>query len=62
MSHGVFKTLTELLTVKSDFPEGKPDLIEQIIKNGVYNFPEEFNNIEGGVKKVVSILIKYLQL
>lgn len=60
LAHGCDKALKEMLTVKSDYEAGKKDLIEQLIRTGGYNFPET-NHIEGGTKRVVSTLIKFIQ-
>ena len=60
LAHGCDHALKEILTVKSDYEAGKKDLIEQLVRNGEYNFPE-VDNIEGGTKRVVSTLIKFIQ-
>lgn len=60
ISHGAENCLKELLTAKSDHESEKRNLIDQIIRNGNYELPENLNS-EGGTKKVVSTLIKFLQ-
>jgi len=61
ISHGCNKALKEILTVKSDFTEGKKDLINQLVSTGKYEYPHH-TKIEGGTKKVVSTLIEYSQM
>jgi len=60
LAHGTEQALKEMLTVNSDYTEGKPDKMKQLIETGKYHFPENIR-IEGGTKKVVSLLAKFLQ-
>lgn len=60
LAHGCDKAFKELLTVKSDYEAGKKDLIDQLTKTGEYHF-NGTSAIEGGTKRVVSTLIKFLQ-
>jgi DNA-directed RNA polymerase beta subunit len=59
ISHGCIKTIKELMTVKSDYVDGKEDLILQLVEKGEYNIGEIEKDISG-TKKVVNTLIKFL--
>ena len=61
MAHGCGKSLHEMLTVKSDCEAGKKDLIAQLVKTGEYKFSKNIVESEGGTKRVVDTLIKFLQ-
>jgi DNA-directed RNA polymerase subunit beta len=61
LAHGTMKAFKEIMTVKSDSSKGKPDLLEQLIRNCRYEFPEFLNEYEGGTKKVITKLIQYLE-
>ncbi len=60
LSGGAEKALRELLTVKSDWNQGKKQLVREMIKNGKYNFPKDVE-ISSRSKNVVSSIIKFLK-
>lgn len=60
IGHGCTQTLKELFTVKSDCLKEKSNLIEQLITDGKYNMSKNIG-IEGGTRKVVQTLVKFLQ-
>jgi DNA-directed RNA polymerase beta subunit len=61
LSSGCPKALHELYTVKSDYTAGKENLLEQLIEKGYYEMPTDIT-MEVGTKKVVTTLLKALQL
>jgi hypothetical protein len=48
------------MTVKSDWSEGKKDLLRQLIETGNYTLPES-NKISSQTKQVVDVLIDFLK-
>ena len=60
IGHGCTKALKELFTVKSDCLKEKSNLIEQLITNGEYKINKNIG-IEGGTRKVVQTLVKFLK-
>jgi len=58
-ANGCIKALRELLTVKSDYIDMKPDLLRQIIKTGEYHMPK-IDSSNSGTKQTISALIKFL--
>ena len=60
LASGCEKALKELITVKSDWNEGKRDLVKQIISSGRYNFPEDIK-ISSRTKNVVEAIITFLK-
>lgn len=57
---GCVNSIQELITVKSDWNEGKKDLIKQIIVNGEYEFPKDIN-IKSSTKSIINTIIKFLK-
>lgn len=60
VSHGTIKALKELTTVKSDWTEGKLQLINELIENGEYHMPE-YVDMSGRTKVVVDKLLNFLK-
>lgn len=60
LAHGMDTVLKEILTVKSDLPESKKDLLHQLISTGKYSFTENTKST-GGTQRVVDTLIKFVQ-
>ena len=48
------------MTVKSDWSEGKRDLLRQLIETGKYTLPED-NRISSQTKQVVDVQIDFLK-
>lgn len=59
VANGCLKSLRELFSVKSDWNEGKKDLIKQLIAKGDYKLPE--NTSSSRTKEVVDVYIKFLK-
>ena len=60
LAHGNQKAVKEIMTVKSDWSEGKRDLLRQLIESGKYILPED-NKISSQTKQVVDIQIDFLK-
>jgi DNA-directed RNA polymerase beta subunit len=60
LASGCEKALKELITVKSDWNEGKRDLVKQIISSGKYNFPDDIS-LSSRTKDVVETIIEFLK-
>jgi DNA-directed RNA polymerase beta subunit len=60
LAHGCEKSIKEFMTVKSDWSEGKKDLLRQLIETGNYTLPES-NKISSQTKQVVDVLIDFLK-
>lgn len=63
IANGTDIAIRELLSVKSDWEEGKKDLIHQLITSGEYHLPEEREDkiIKSRTKEVVDIQLKFLK-
>ena len=60
LAHGCEKSIKEFMTVKSDWTEGKKDLLRQLIESGKYVLPED-NRISSQTKQVVDVQIDFLK-
>jgi len=60
LAHGNQKAVKEIMTVKSDWSEGKRDLLRQLIESGKYILPED-NRISSQTKQVVDVQIDFLK-
>ena len=60
LAHGCEQTLREIMTVKSDWEEGKHELLYQLVKTGEYVLPPK-ENIEGNTKKIINVLMDFLK-
>ena len=60
VSHGTIKALKELTTVKSDWTDGKYQLINELIEKGEYHMPESVD-MSGRTKVVVDKLLTFLK-
>jgi DNA-directed RNA polymerase beta subunit len=60
LAHGCEKSIKEFMTVKSDWSEGKRDLLRQLIDTGKYILPED-NKISSQTKQVVDVQIDFLK-
>ena len=48
------------MTVKSDYEEGKKQMMESLIRTCQYEFPTDIK-FKGGTKRVVETLIEFLK-
>lgn len=60
LAHGCEKSIKEFMTVKSDWTDGKKDLLRQLIEHGKYVLPED-NRISSQTKQVVDVQIDFLK-
>jgi DNA-directed RNA polymerase beta subunit len=60
LAHGCERSIKEFMTVKSDWSDGKRDLLRQLIESGKYILPED-NKISSQTKKVVDVQIEFLK-
>ena len=60
LAHGNQKAVKEIMTVKSDWSEGKRDLLRQLIETGKYVLPED-HKISSQTKQVVDVQIDFLK-
>ena len=60
LAHGNQKAVKEIMTVKSDWSEGKRDLLRQLIESGKYVLPED-HKISSQTKQVVDVQIDFLK-
>lgn len=59
-ANGCTKALKELLTVKSDYIDMKPAMLTQLIETCTYHIPDIESTEQGGTKRTISTLIKFL--
>ncbi len=60
LAGGCEKALKEFMTVKSDWIQGKRDLVKQMVTRGEYDFPEDIK-ITSQTKNVVNTTIDFLK-
>jgi len=60
IANGVELTIKEFLSVKSDWTEGKNDLIYQLISKGEYQLPTD-RTIKSRTKEVVDVQLQFLK-
>jgi DNA-directed RNA polymerase subunit beta len=60
IANGTDRAIKELLSVKSDWSEGKDDLLKQLITTGEYHLPED-RVIKSRTKEVVDVQLKFLK-
>lgn len=61
IANGCPKALNELLTVKSDYLDMKHDFFKQIIETCQYHIPPIDESNQGGTKRTINTLIKFLE-
>ena len=60
LASGCDLSIKELLSVKSDWSNGKRDLIYQLVENGEYHLPQD-REIRSRTKEVVDIQLSFLK-
>ncbi len=60
ITNGTDQAIKEFLSVKSDWKEGKPDLIKQLITSGEYHLPED-RAVKSRTKEVVDVQLQFLK-
>lgn len=60
LAHGSERSVKELMTTKSDWEEGKTDLVRQITVTGGYNFPRD-KKVESRTKQIVDTFLTFLK-
>jgi len=59
LASGCEKSIKEFMTIKSDWVEGKRDLVKQFVTKGQYTFPDI--EITSQTKNVVNTTIEFLK-